>query len=46
MHIGNYKGSSGGMEGMAMERGVARLKENGLLPLVQGWVCDKDSSLY
>ena len=28
-----------------MERGIARLKENGLLPLVQGWVCDKDSSV-
>ena len=45
VHVGNYKGSSGGMEGMAMERGIARLKENGLLPLVQGWVCDKDSSV-
>jgi hypothetical protein len=45
VHKGNYKGSSGGMEGMAMERGIARLKENGLLPLVQGWVCDKDSSV-
>ena len=45
VHMGNYKGSSGGMEGMAMERGIARLKENGLLPLVQGWVCDKDSSV-
>ena len=45
VHKGNYKGSSGGMEGRAMERGVARLKENGLLPLVQGWVCDKDSSV-
>ena len=28
-----------------MERGVARLKENGLLSLVAGWVCDKDSSV-
>ena len=28
-----------------MERGVARLKENGLLSLVEGWVCDKDSSV-
>ena len=45
VHTGNYKGSSGGMEGAAMERGIARLKENGLLPLVQGWVCDKDSSV-
>ena len=45
VHKGNYKGSSGGMEGTAMERGIARLKENGLLPLVQGWVCDKDSSV-
>ena len=45
VHKGNYKGSSGGMEGMAMERGIARLKENGLLQLVQGWVCDKDSSV-
>ena len=45
VHKGNYKGSSGGMEGMAMERGIARLKENELLPLVQGWVCDKDSSV-
>ena len=45
VHVGNYKGSSGGMEGMAMERGIARLKENELLPLVQGWVCDKDSSV-
>jgi hypothetical protein len=45
VHKGNSKGSSGGMEGMAMERGIARLKENGLLPLVQGWVCDKDSSV-
>ena len=26
VHKGNYKGSSGGMEGMAMERGIARLK--------------------
>ena len=42
---GNYKGSSGGMEGMAMEKEIARLKENGLLHLVQGWVCDKDSSV-
>jgi len=45
VHKGNYKGSSGGMEGMAMERGITRLKENGLLSLVQGWVCDKDSSV-
>lgn len=45
VHKGNYKGSSRGMEGMAMERGIARLKENGLLLLVQGWVCDKDSSV-
>ena len=45
VHKGNYKGSSGGMEGAAMERGIARLKENGLLSLVQGWVCDKDSSV-
>ena len=45
VHTGNYKGSSGGMEGAAMDRGIARLKENGLLPLVQGWVCDKDSSV-
>ena len=45
VHVGNYKGSSGGMEGTAMERGIARLKENGLLSLVQGWVCDKDSSV-
>jgi hypothetical protein len=45
VYKGNYKGSSGGMEGMAMERGIARLKENGLLPLVDGWVCDKDSSV-
>ena len=45
VYKGNYKGSSGGMEGMAMERGIARLKENGLLPLVQGWMCDKDSSV-
>ena len=34
--MGNYKGSSGGMEGMAMERGVARLKENGLLSIGAG----------
>jgi hypothetical protein len=45
VHKGNYKGSSGGMEGAAMERGVARLKETGLLSLVAGWVCDKDSSV-
>jgi hypothetical protein len=45
VHVGNYKGSSGGMEGMAMERGIARLKANGLLPLIEGWVCDKDSSV-
>jgi hypothetical protein len=45
VHKGNYKGSSGGMEGTAMERGIARLKENGLLSLVAGWVCDKDSSV-
>jgi hypothetical protein len=45
VHKGNYKGSSGGMEGTAMERGIARLKENGLLSLVGGWVCDKDSSV-
>ena len=45
VHKGNYKGTSGGMEGMAMERGIARLKENGLLSLVEGWVCDKDSSV-
>ena len=45
VYKGNYKGSSRGMEGMAMDRGIARLKENGLLPLVQGWVCDKDSSV-
>jgi hypothetical protein len=45
VHRGNYKGSSGGMEGAAMERGIARLKENGLLSLVAGWVCDKDSSV-
>ena len=45
VHKGNYKGSSRGMEGAAMETGIARLKENGLLQLVQGWVCDKDSSV-
>ena len=45
VHKGNYKGSSRGMEGMAIDKGIARLKENGLLPLVQGWVCDKDSSV-
>lgn len=45
VHKGNYKGSSGGMEGTAMEKGIARLKANGLLPLVAGWVCDKDSSV-
>ena len=45
VHVGNYKGSSRGMEGAAMETGIARLKENGLLSLVQGWVCDKDSSV-
>ena len=45
VHKGNYKGSSRGMEGEAMERGIARLKDNGLLHLVQGWVCDKDSSV-
>jgi hypothetical protein len=45
VHKGNYKGCSKGMEGEAMERGVARLKRNGLLPLVAGWVCDKDSSV-
>ena len=45
VHVGNYKGSSGGMEGTAMEKGIARLKANGLLPLVAGWVCDKDSSV-
>ena len=36
VHKGNYKGSSGGMEGTGMERGIARLKANGLLPLVEG----------
>jgi hypothetical protein len=45
VHVGNYKGSSGGMEGTAMEKGIARLKANGLLPLIAGWVCDKDSSV-
>ena len=45
VHKGNYKGSSRGMEGEAMERGVARLKKNGLLSLIAGWVCDKDSSV-
>jgi hypothetical protein len=45
VHKGNYKGSSKGMEGEAMDRGVARLKKNGLLSLVAGWVCDKDSSV-
>ena len=45
VHVGNYKGSSGGMEGTAMEKGIARLKANGLLPLIEGWVCDKDSSV-
>ena len=45
VHKGTYKGSSRGMEGEAMERGIARLKDNGLLHLVQGWVCDKDSSV-
>ena len=45
VHVGNYKGSSGGMEGTAMEKGIARLKENGLLPLIEGWVRDKDSSV-
>ena len=45
VHKGNYKGSSKGMEGEAMDRGVARLKQNGLLPLISGWVCDKDSSV-
>ena len=45
VHKGNYKGSSKGMEGEAMDRGVARLKANGLLSLVGGWVCDKDSSV-
>ena len=45
VHKGNYKGSSKGIEGEAMERGVARLKRNGLLPLIGGWVCDKDSSV-
>ena len=38
VHKGTYKGSSRGMEGEAMERGIVRLKENGLLHLVQGWV--------
>ena len=28
-----------------MERGIARLKENGLLPLAEGWVCNKDSTV-
>ena len=45
VHKGNDKGSSRGMEGEAMERGVARLKKNGLLSLIAGWVCDKDSSV-
>jgi hypothetical protein len=31
VYKGNYKGSSGGMEGMAMEKGIARLKASGLL---------------
>ena len=44
-HKDNYKGSSRGMEGEAMERGVARLKRNRLPSLVAGWVCDKDSSV-
>jgi hypothetical protein len=42
---GNYIGSSGGMEGASLEKGIERLKAVGLLPQVAGWVCDKDSSV-
>jgi hypothetical protein len=42
---GNYVGSSGGMEGASLEKGIERLKAVGLLPQVAGWVCDKDSSV-
>jgi hypothetical protein len=42
---GNYVGSSGGMEGAALEKGIARLKAAGLLSQVRGWVVDKDSSV-
>jgi hypothetical protein len=42
---GNYVGSSGGMEGASLEKGIERLKAVGLLPQVAGWVSDKDSSV-
>ena len=42
---GNYVGSSGGMEGASLEKGIARLKAAGLLSQVTGWVVDKDSSV-
>jgi hypothetical protein len=42
---GNYVGSSGGMEGASLEKGIARLKAAGLLCQVRGWVVDKDSSV-
>jgi hypothetical protein len=45
VYKGNYEGSSCGMEGRAMELGITKLKAAGLLPLVRGWVCDKDSSV-
>ena len=45
VYQGNYEGDSGGMEGTAMEIGIARLKKAGMLSLVKGWVCDKDSSV-
>jgi hypothetical protein len=41
---GNYSGNSGGMEGASMEKGISILKAAAVLPLVLGWVCDKDSS--
>ena len=42
---GNYEGSSGGMEGASLEKGIARLKAAGLLSQVTGWVVDRDSSV-
>ena len=46
VYKGNYEGSSSGMERQAMKQGIAKLKAAGLLPLVKGWVCDKDSSVF
>lgn len=46
VYKGNYEGSSSGMERQAMKQGIAKLKAAGLLPLVKGWVCDKDPSVF